>query len=41
MTLERIQACPHMSQAVVHSNTFYTAGQVAQGKTITEQTKTF
>jgi len=42
MSIKRIDVGPRMSQAVVHGNTVYTAGQVAQnapGGTVTEQTK--
>ena len=42
MTIKRIEAGDRMSQAVVHGNTVYTAGQVAQresGGTISAQTK--
>ena len=42
MTIERIEVGPRMSQAVVHGNTVYLAGQVASaapGKSVTEQTK--
>ena len=42
MTIKRIDAGPRMSQAVVHGNTVYTAGQVAQnaaGGSVAEQTK--
>lgn len=42
MTIERIKPGPRMSAAVVHGNTVYVAGQVAQGaagKSVTEQTK--
>lgn len=42
MALKRIKVGARMSQCVVHGNTVYTAGQVAQnagGKSITEQTK--
>jgi len=38
MTIKRIETGPRMSQAVVHGNTVYTAGQVAEGATVTEQT---
>ena len=31
MSIRRIQVAERMSQAVVHGNTVYTAGQVAQG----------
>ncbi len=40
MTIRRIETGPRISQAVVHGNTVYTAGQVAEGDTVTEQTKT-
>lgn len=42
MTITRIDAGPRMSQAVVHGNTVYLAGQVASGapgKSVTEQTQ--
>ena len=42
MTIQRIKPSPRMSGAVVHGNTVYLAGQVAQesaGKSVTEQTK--
>jgi enamine deaminase RidA (YjgF/YER057c/UK114 family) len=42
MTIQRIKAGPRMSAAVVHGNTVYVAGQVAQsaaGKSVTEQTR--
>ena len=39
MAIERIQSGPRMSQAVVHNQTVYLAGQVAPGATVTEQTK--
>lgn len=42
MALKRIQVGERMSQAVVHGDTVYTAGQVAQGApggSITEQTQ--
>lgn len=42
MTIKRIDAGPRMSQCVVHGNTVYTAGQVAQnapGGSATEQTQ--
>ncbi|MEM7045468.1 MAG: Rid family hydrolase, partial [Pseudomonadota bacterium] len=42
MSIKRIDTGPRMSQAVVHGNTVYTAGQVAQnapGGSVTEQTK--
>jgi enamine deaminase RidA (YjgF/YER057c/UK114 family) len=42
MTLERIKSGPRMSQAVIHNQTIYLAGQVASnapGASVTEQTK--
>jgi enamine deaminase RidA (YjgF/YER057c/UK114 family) len=42
MPMERIQTGPRMSQAVIHNQTVYLAGQVASGApggTVTEQTK--
>lgn len=42
MTIRRIDVGPRMSQAVIHGNTVYTAGQVAKGapgKSVTEQTE--
>ena len=42
MSIERIGAGPRMSKAVVHGNTVYLAGQVAdqtKGKSVGEQTK--
>lgn len=40
MTIRRIEAGPRMSQAVIHGNTVYLAGQVgAPGKSVTEQTR--
>lgn len=42
MAIERIQTGPRMSQAVVHNQTVYLAGQVASGVphgSVTEQTK--
>jgi len=38
MSIKRIQTGPRMSQVVIHGNTVYTAGQVASGATVTEQT---
>lgn len=39
MTIHRIEPGPRMSQAVVHGNTVYLAGQVgAPGKSVAEQT---
>ena len=39
MTVRRIEVGPRMTQAVVHGNTVYLAGQVGDGKTVAEQTK--
>ncbi|NJO38237.1 MAG: RidA family protein [Rhizobiales bacterium] len=42
MSIKRIETGARMSQAVVHGNTVYTAGQVAQnapGGSVTEQTR--
>ncbi|MCK5496229.1 MAG: RidA family protein, partial [Hyphomicrobiaceae bacterium] len=42
MALKRIQVGPRMSQAVVHGDTVYLAGQVAfdaPGGSVTDQTK--
>ncbi|MGE0281173.1 MAG: RidA family protein [Rhizobiaceae bacterium] len=40
MSIRRIEAGPRMSQAVIHGNTVYLAGQVgAPGKSVTEQTQ--
>ena len=42
MTIERIDVGPRMSQAVVHGDTVYLSGQVANaaaGGSVTEQTK--
>ncbi len=38
MTIRRIEAGPRMSQAVVHGNTVYLAGQVGDGDTVAAQT---
>lgn len=41
MTLSRIRPGPRMSQAVVHGDTVYLAGQVGEpGQTVSEQTQT-
>ncbi|KQZ76793.1 hypothetical protein ASE06_05450 [Sphingopyxis sp. Root214] len=41
MTITRIQAGPRMSQAVIHGDTVYLAGQVgAPGESVTNQTQT-
>ena len=42
MSIQRFDVGPRMSQCVVHGNTVYTAGQVAQGArggSVSEQTK--
>jgi len=42
MSIKRIDVGPRMSQAAIHGNTVYTAGQVAQnaaGGSVAEQTK--
>lgn len=40
MTIRRIGAGPRMSQAVIHGNTVYLAGQVGTpGKSVADQTK--
>ncbi|MDO9362626.1 MAG: RidA family protein [Sphingopyxis sp.] len=40
MTITRIQAGPRMSQAVIHGDTIYLAGQVgAPGESVTNQTQ--
>lgn len=42
MTIKRFETGPRMSQAVVHGDTVYLAGQVAQragGRSVTEQTR--
>ena len=42
MSIQRLNVGPRMSQAVVHGNTVYLAGQVAQnagGQSVAEQTK--
>jgi enamine deaminase RidA (YjgF/YER057c/UK114 family) len=38
MTIRRIEAGPRMSQAVIHGNTVYLAGQVGEGDTVAAQT---
>lgn len=41
MTITRLHSGPRMSQAVIHGDTVYLAGQVgAPGKSVTEQTQT-
>jgi enamine deaminase RidA (YjgF/YER057c/UK114 family) len=37
--IKRIEAGPRMSQAVIHGNTVYLAGQVATGATVADQTR--
>ncbi|HEY9212562.1 MAG TPA: RidA family protein [Ancylobacter sp.] len=39
MSIKRIEIGPRMSQAVVHGNTVYVAGQVALGDGVAAQTK--
>ncbi len=39
MSIRRIDVGPRMSQAVVHGNTVYLAGQVAKGDGVGAQTK--
>ena len=39
MTIQRIQPGPRMSQAVVHGDTVYRAGQVAGGASVAEQSR--
>lgn len=39
MTIQRIQPGPRMSQAVVHGDTVYLAGQVAEGASVAEQSR--
>lgn len=39
MAIKRIKAGDRMSQAVIHNSVVYTAGQVAKGETVTDQTK--
>ena len=40
MTIKRFETGPRMSQAVACNGTVYTAGQVAKGATVKEQTAT-
>ena len=40
MTIKRFETGPRMSQAVLHGNTVYVAGQVAKGATVKDQTTT-
>ena len=39
MGIRRLHTGPRMSQVVVHGGTVYTAGQVAEGANVTEQTQ--
>jgi enamine deaminase RidA (YjgF/YER057c/UK114 family) len=39
MTITRIEPGKRMSQAVIHGDTIYLAGQCEEGETVTEQTK--
>lgn len=39
MGIKRFQTGPRMSQCVVHGGTVYTAGQVAEGPSVTAQTQ--
>lgn len=39
MTIKRIEPGKRMSGAVVHGNTVYLAGQVGEGTSVTEQSK--
>jgi enamine deaminase RidA (YjgF/YER057c/UK114 family) len=39
MSIKRFEPGARMSQAVVHNGVAYLAGQVAEGATVTEQTK--
>ena len=39
MSIKRIEPAARMSAAVVHGNTVYLAGQVGEGTTVTEQSK--
>jgi len=39
MSIQRIEVGPRMSQAVIHGDTIYLAGQVAEGATVAAQTK--
>ncbi len=40
MSITRFHTGPRMSQAVVHNGIVYTAGQVAEGATVADQTST-
>ncbi|MGU3494177.1 RidA family protein [Xanthobacteraceae bacterium A53D] len=39
MSIVRLDKGPRMSEAVIHGNTIYLAGQVEDGATVAEQTK--
>lgn len=39
MAIKRLHTGPRMSQVVIHGNTVYTAGQVATGGSVAEQTQ--
>lgn len=39
MSIERLDTGPRMSQAVIHGDTVYLAGQVAEGPDVASQTK--
>ncbi len=39
MTIERVQPGSRYSEAVIHGDTIYLAGQVGEGETIGEQTR--
>lgn len=39
MTIQRLQSDRRMSQAVIHGDTVYLAGQVGEGATVAEQTR--
>ncbi|MFF2370882.1 RidA family protein [Agromyces sp. NPDC058110] len=39
MTIQRVQPGARMSQAVVHGDTVYLAGQVAEGASVAEQSR--
>ena len=39
MTIKRIDSNARMSEAVIHGNTVYLAGQIAEGETVAEQAR--
>ncbi|MFK7855471.1 MAG: RidA family protein [Granulosicoccus sp.] len=39
MSINRLESSPRMSQAVIHGDTVYLAGQVAKGDSVTTQTQ--